>query len=67
MQPSPVPGCLQALIEQWRFPKPAGGDVEISFPFVFRADNGAVELQQRSGAKSAAERLWCIEGDDTRT
>ena len=44
MQPSPVPGCLQALIEEWQFPKPAGGNVEISFPFVFRSDNGAVEL-----------------------
>ena len=35
MQPSDVPGCLEALIEEWRFPKPAGGPMELSFPFVF--------------------------------
>ena len=36
MQPSPVPGCLQALIAEWQFPKPVGGNIEVSFPFVFQ-------------------------------
>jgi hypothetical protein len=33
---SSVPGCLQALIEGWRFAKSPGGSVEVSFPFVFQ-------------------------------
>jgi len=36
MPPSSVPECLQALIEAWQFPKPAGGSVEVTFPFDFR-------------------------------
>jgi hypothetical protein len=39
MQASPVPDCIRALIEAWRFPKPSGGHVEISFPFVFKLDD----------------------------
>lgn len=43
MPPSSVPGCLQAIIEEWHFPKPALGSVEVSFPFVFRTTDGSVE------------------------
>ena len=42
MQASPVPGCLQALIAEWRFPRPAAGNVEVSFPFVFRSIAGSL-------------------------
>ncbi len=37
MQSSAVADCVRALIEEWRFPKPAGGSVEVSFPFVFQS------------------------------
>ena len=37
MQGSGVADCGRALIEGWRFPKPASGRVEVSFPFVFQS------------------------------
>ena len=37
MQTSAVADCVRALIEEWRFPKPLGGSVEVSFPFVFQS------------------------------
>jgi hypothetical protein len=49
MPPSAVPGCLQTLIEGWRFPKPPGGSVEVSFPFVFQPYGEAA--QPRSGGE----------------
>jgi hypothetical protein len=35
MQASPLPDCLQTLIEEWRFPNPTHATVEVSFPFRF--------------------------------
>jgi outer membrane biosynthesis protein TonB len=32
---SEVSTCIKSLIARWRFPAPAGGEVEVSFPFVF--------------------------------
>jgi outer membrane biosynthesis protein TonB len=32
-----VSSCIKSLIARWRFPAPAGGSVEVSFPFVFQA------------------------------
>jgi outer membrane biosynthesis protein TonB len=32
-----VASCIKSLIARWRFPAPAGGSVEVSFPFVFQA------------------------------
>ena len=32
-----VASCIKALIARWRFPAPAGGSVDVSFPFVFQA------------------------------
>jgi outer membrane biosynthesis protein TonB len=32
-----VASCIKGLIARWRFPAPAGGSVEVSFPFVFQA------------------------------
>jgi hypothetical protein len=32
-----VASCIKSLIVRWRFPAPAGGAVEVSFPFVFSA------------------------------
>jgi outer membrane biosynthesis protein TonB len=32
-----VGSCIKSLIARWRFPTPAGGSVEVSFPFVFQA------------------------------
>src|SRR3569832_265159 len=29
--------CIKSLVARWRFPAPAGGAVEVSFPFVFQA------------------------------
>ena len=37
MQGSGVADCVRALIEGWRFPKPAGRSIEVSFPFVFQS------------------------------
>ena len=37
MQGSGVADCVRALIEGWRFPKPVGGSVEVTFPFVFQS------------------------------
>jgi hypothetical protein len=36
MPASAVPDCITALIATWRFPKPTGGAVDVSFPFVFK-------------------------------
>jgi hypothetical protein len=36
MRASTVPKCLRGTIESWRFAKPAGGSVDVSFPFVFQ-------------------------------
>jgi len=32
-----VASCIKSLIARWRFPAPAGGSVDVSFPFVFQA------------------------------
>lgn len=32
-----VASCIKSLVARWRFPAPAGGSVEVSFPFVFQA------------------------------
>src|SRR3954465_8254366 len=32
-----VASCIKGLVARWRFPAPAGGSVEVSFPFVFQA------------------------------
>ncbi len=32
-----VASCIKLLVSHWRFPAPAGGSVEVSFPFVFQA------------------------------
>ncbi len=32
-----VASCIKLLVSHWRFPAPAGGSVEVSFPFVFSA------------------------------
>src|SRR6516162_1423047 len=32
-----VASCIKALVARWRFPAPAGGSVDVSFPFVFQA------------------------------
>ena len=34
---SEVASCIKSLVARWRFPAPAGGSVEVSFPFVFQA------------------------------
>jgi outer membrane biosynthesis protein TonB len=34
---SEVGSCIKSLIARWRFPAPAGGNVDVSFPFVFQA------------------------------
>jgi outer membrane biosynthesis protein TonB len=35
-----VVSCIKALVGRWRFPAPAGGTVEVSFPFVFASSGG---------------------------
>jgi outer membrane biosynthesis protein TonB len=37
MGDSEVTACMKTLISHWRFPAPAGGSVEVSFPFLFQA------------------------------
>ena len=37
MQSATVGSCILARIASWRFPKPEGGSVTVSFPFVFTA------------------------------
>lgn len=32
-----VTACILAAVAKWKFPRPAGGSVEVSFPFVFQA------------------------------
>lgn len=32
-----VASCIKSLVSRWRFPAPAGGAVEVSFPFVFQS------------------------------
>jgi len=32
-----VAACIKGVLEKLRFPKPAGGSVEISYPFIFRS------------------------------
>lgn len=32
-----VSGCIKGLVARWRFPAPAGGAVDVSFPFVFQS------------------------------
>ncbi|MDX2023859.1 MAG: AgmX/PglI C-terminal domain-containing protein [Deltaproteobacteria bacterium] len=34
-----VAQCIKKNISGWRFPRPAGGSVEVSFPFVFQASS----------------------------
>src|SRR5205814_5098310 len=31
-----VANCIMALVAHWLFPAPAGGPVDVSFPFLFR-------------------------------
>ncbi len=35
-----VEGCIVRQVRNWRFPEPDGGEVDISFPFVFGATGG---------------------------
>ncbi len=35
-----VADCIVAKIRKWRFPAPDGGDVVISYPFLFRSVGG---------------------------
>ncbi len=37
MGDSEVANCIKGLVARWRFPAPAGGAVEVSYPFVFQA------------------------------
>jgi outer membrane biosynthesis protein TonB len=39
MGDSEVTQCIKQNISGWRFPRPAGGSVEVSFPFVFQASS----------------------------
>jgi len=32
-----VSSCIKSQISHWRFPAPAGGSVDVQFPFVFQA------------------------------
>jgi outer membrane biosynthesis protein TonB len=32
-----VASCMKSLVARWRFPAPAGGSVDVSFPFVFQS------------------------------
>jgi hypothetical protein len=32
-----VASCIKSLIARWRFPAPSGGQVDVSFPFVFQS------------------------------
>lgn len=34
---SEVASCIKQLVARWRFPSPAGGAVEVSYPFVFQS------------------------------
>ena len=34
---SKVANCISGLIKRWRFPKPKGGDVVVTYPFLFRS------------------------------
>jgi hypothetical protein len=34
---SEVSSCIKSLVARWRFPSPANGSVDVSFPFVFQA------------------------------
>jgi hypothetical protein len=34
-----VTNCIKALVKGWRFPRPAGGSVDVSFPFVFQSSS----------------------------
>lgn len=35
---APVLTCIRDRIRAWTFDRPAGGEVEVTFPFVFRAE-----------------------------
>jgi len=32
-----VASCIAGKIRRWKFPKPEGGDVTVTFPFLFRS------------------------------
>ena len=34
---SEVGSCIKSLVARWRFPSPANGSVDVSFPFVFQS------------------------------
>ena len=34
---SEVASCIKSLVARWRFPSPANGSVDVSFPFVFQS------------------------------
>jgi len=36
---SEVTNCIKSLVKGWRFPRPAGGSVDVSFPFLFQASS----------------------------
>jgi hypothetical protein len=36
---SEVTNCIKSLVKGWRFPRPAGGSVDVSFPFLFQSSS----------------------------
>lgn len=34
-----VVSCIKALVLRWRFPRPSGGSVDVSYPFLFQASS----------------------------
>ena len=34
-----VSNCIKALVKGWRFPRPSGGSVDVSFPFLFQSSS----------------------------
>jgi hypothetical protein len=37
MHDEEVAGCIKSRVMSWRFPAPAGGSVQFSYPFIFQA------------------------------
>ena len=37
MRNARVEGCIQRQVRRWRFPEPDGGEVDVTFPFIFGA------------------------------
>jgi len=36
---SEVTNCIKTLVKGWRFPRPAGGSVDVSYPFLFQSSS----------------------------